>query len=177
MDQYLPPDLTKQPQIDKLAAAGLTPLLRATNGLFREKNKTSQEDLAATLDFIYQQLFTADRVLGSEKIIPRHNYVTQAILTLGIAHRILNCDTTSNAVALNLPEAKSVIGQEYIIVFGTKGGSNNVTITSASGDVFQGAGGAGNDVATMDTANEYMHIVAAGDNLWLVLSHSGVTFS
>ena len=98
---------------------------------------------------------------------------TESSLTLDMNHDVLVCDTTSNAIALTLPEAANSPGKQYIVFLGTDGG-NDVTISCVGSDVLNSSD---NTTATMADAEDYFHIVAVSDDRWLIISDTGVAYS
>lgn len=115
-----------------------------------------------------------DATIPDSKIVTAHKFVTESAITLDRGYTVLSCDTTDNAVAITLPSARRFLGKQYIIFFNVDGGSD---VTVSTSDTFQGAAGAGNDLATGADANDYLHIVATSNAVWLVLSQTGFAFS
>lgn len=101
---------------------------------------------------------------------------TTAAVILDSTNHVVLCDTTGNAIAITLPAASSNIGQRYIVVFETDGGTD-VTVVCAGADTYIGAGTpAGGTTATLVDADDYFEIVAiasATTNYWLVVGIGG----
>ena len=96
---------------------------------------------------------------------------TGAALTLDTTHSLIVCDSTSNAIALALPDANTVIGQVYDVYVKTVNSSNDVTIACGAGDTLNLAG---NNRITM-TEEDFVQIVALGANRWYVrINHNAV---
>jgi len=98
---------------------------------------------------------------------------TDATLTASAAHKVIVCDTTSNAIAITLPEAADNLGLELTIYLETDGG-DNVTVARAGADVLDSSD---NTLATLADAEDFLRIVAVSDNRWLIISDNGVAYS
>jgi len=103
-----------------------------------------------------------------------HKITNQSGASLAItsAHDTIVCDTTSNAITLDLPDASTVLGYEFTIFLETYGSGNDVTVNCASGDTLDGT----NSVATL-VSGSILIIRAISDNRWLIIKESGVTLS
>jgi len=99
--------------------------------------------------------------------------LTSTTLTLDLNHNVVVCDTTSNAIAITLPEAADSLGKRYTVLLETDGG-NNVTVTCAGSDVLNSSS---NTIGTFADAEDYFEIVAVSDNRWLIIADSGVAYS
>jgi len=97
---------------------------------------------------------------------------TATTLTLNLTHHTIVCDTTSNVIALTLPEAADSKGKEYIVFLETDGG-NDVTVTCAGSDTLDGS----NTIGTLADAEDFFHIKAVSDDRWLIITNNGVALS
>jgi hypothetical protein len=79
--------------------------------------------------------------------------------------------SSSGVVAVTVPSTVRV-GSMYIFV-SEGGGSNNGTITLASGETWDGT----NDVLTFDANGETVYAVKASSTRWYVANAGAVTFS
>ena len=102
--------------------------------------------------------------------IRQGNVTTQTTTpkTLDLGDDIIVCDTTSNVIAITLPEAASSLGKRYVIFLETDGG-NNVTVTCAGADTLDGS----NTIATLADAEDAIEIVAVSNDRWLILENIG----
>jgi len=98
---------------------------------------------------------------------------TSSTLTLDLNHDVVVCDTTSNSIAITLPEAADSPGKRYTVFLETDGG-NDLTVTCAGSDVLNSSS---NTIATFADVEDYFEIVAVSDNRWLIISENGVTYS
>lgn len=98
---------------------------------------------------------------------------TATPLTLDDTHTLLTCDTTSNVIAITLPEAATSKGKIYTIYLDVDGG-NNVTVTCAGADVLNDAG---NTIATLADVKDWLRIMAVADDRWIIISDNGVAYS
>ena len=96
---------------------------------------------------------------------------TTSSLTLG-THAVVVCDTTSNAIAITLPEAANNLGKRYVIFLETDGG-NDVTVSCSGSDTLNGT----NTTATLADAGDYMDLVAVSNDRWLIITNNGVVLS
>jgi len=111
---------------------------------------------------------------GTTPIVEKVTNQTTAALTLDSTHRLIVCDTTSNAITLTLPDAGTVIGQVYDVYAKTVTSSNDVTIACAAGDTLNLAG---NNRITL-TEEDFVQIVAIDANRWyLRINHNAVLFT
>jgi len=92
--------------------------------------------------------------------------------TLDLGDDVVVCNTTSNVIAITLPEAASSLGKRYLIFLETDGG-NNVTVTCAGADTLDGS----NTIGTLADAEDYFEIVAVSNDRWLIITNSGVALS
>ncbi len=109
---------------------------------------------------------------GSTPLPKQVTVQTSSSLNITSAHNTINCDTTSNAIALNLPDASTVIGYEFTIFVGVFLSGNDVTLNCNSGDTFDGT----NDTATMVLGDIFI-VRAVSDNRWIIIKDTGVTLS
>jgi hypothetical protein len=98
---------------------------------------------------------------------------TATPLTLDLNDYYIVCDTTTNVIAITLPEANDSLGKRYIIFLETDGG-NNVTVTCAGADTLNSGG---NTIGTLADAEDYFEIVAVSANRWLIITNNGVALS
>jgi len=98
---------------------------------------------------------------------------TAVTLTLNLNHDVIVCDTTSNAIALTLPEAADSLGKRYVVLLETDGGTD-LTVACAGSDVLNSSS---NTLATFADVEDFFEIVAVSDNRWLVLIDNGVAYS
>lgn len=134
------------------------------------------EQLRQISEYVFSYGIDFAKSIGSDKILNNRLSLTRAKLTLAKGHKIVSVDTTSNAITITLPDAKSLLGHEYIIRFAVDG-AHDLTVNTDGTDVFQGTAGAGNDSALFEDANDFLHIIASDDNVWLVLNEKGGTYS
>jgi len=92
--------------------------------------------------------------------------------TLDLGDNVIVCDTTSNVIAITLPEAASSLGKRFLIFLETDGG-NDVTVTCAGSDTLDGS----NTIGTLADAEDYFEIVAVSNDRWLIITNSGVALS
>ena len=100
---------------------------------------------------------------------------TTATLTLSTTHKIVNCDTTSNAIAITVPLASSVLGRSYFIYVGTAVSAHAVTLIRSGSDVFI-SDGSSYTGATL-TEKDFIEIVAVASGVWVVKNQYGVILS
>jgi|TARA_Y100000034_G_C6799257_1_gene358505 hypothetical protein len=98
---------------------------------------------------------------------------TSTTLTLDLNHDVIVGDTTSNVIAITLPEAADSLGKRYTVFLETDGG-NDLTVACAGSDVFNSSS---NTLATFADAEDYFEIVAVSNNRWLIISENGVAYS
>lgn len=98
---------------------------------------------------------------------------TSASLSLTSSHSLVVCDTTSNAIALTLPEAADNLGQKYTIFLETDGG-NNLTVATTGSDVLNSSS---NTLATLADAEDFIELIAVSDDRWLILNDNAVAYS
>jgi hypothetical protein len=122
------------------------------------------------------KVIVTDAVITGGGLQLNHQALTSSTLTLDANDGVVECDTTSNAIAITLPEASTVLGQNYTIYFETDGG-NDVTVTTATGDTFAGVGDIGDNTATMADAGDFVVIQAVSDTRWIVIQNNGATLS
>ena len=94
-------------------------------------------------------------------------------LTLDYTHDNVICNTTGGAIAITLPEAADSLGKEYLIMLETDGGTDTV-VTCAGADKLNVAG---NTVATLADAEDFLHIVAISADRWLIITDNGIAYS
>lgn len=105
-----------------------------------------------------------------------HQTLTASTLTLDATDGVIECDTTSNAIAITLPECSTVLGQVYTVYFETDGG-NDVTVTTASGDSYAGVGDVGDNTATMADVGDFITIQAASSTRWVIVQNNGAALT
>ncbi len=101
---------------------------------------------------------------------------TSATLTLDDTHSIIACNTTGNGITLTLPDASTVLGQEYTIFVTTVTSGNDVTVNAGGADKFIHEAGVEDTTIDM-TENDYVIIRAVADNKWLVVVDRGAVYS
>lgn len=84
---------------------------------------------------------------------------------------VINCDTTSNAIDINLPDASTLKGHKLVVFLSARPGTNNVTVDCSSGDYFDS--GSTNNRITLDAVEEMCEITPISDNRWYMISNSG----
>ncbi len=138
--------------------------------------KTSTPMVPNVLDnqISHQQLL--DKTIPDTKILTSHNVFNGTAKTLDNGDTVINCNTTNNAITLTLPNARNTLGKTYIISLVTDGG-NNVTLNTDSTDQFNGVASATGTSVVFADAGDYIHLIAMGNDLWLVLSTIGGSFS
>ncbi len=117
-----------------------------------------------------------DGTIPDSKIVTNFRTVTNSALALDAGDTVLNCDTTSNAITLTLPDARGLLGKEFIIALVTDGGTD-LTVSTDGVDQFDGATGATGTSVVFADVGDYLQVRALGNDLWLVLSTIGGTFS
>jgi len=127
--------------------------------------RDSETDLDARLDKIEDGTRREDKI----------TIQTSSTLTLDDTHKIVNCNTTSNAIAITVPLANSHLGRSYLVYVGTVTSAYAVTLARSSSDVFiyQGVEYTGMTMAHHD----FVNITAVNTGIWLVENQYGVAFS
>lgn len=159
---------------DPLQEAGLDRHLNRPPTIDPADTAKALKDLQTTVQTLS---FLRDRSIGTESILPRYTKITQAALTLTIGHFVVSVDTTSNAVTVTLPNAQTVLGTEYIIYLTVHGTGHDLTVNTDGTDAFAGASSATGTHAAFSSAGNFLHLIAADNDVWLVLNSVGASFS
>ena len=122
------------------------------------------------------KVVVSDAVITGGGLQLNHQTLTAATLTLDANDGIVECDTTSNAIAITLPECSTVLGQVFTIYFETDN-ANDVVVTTTAGDTYAGVGDLGDNTATMADAGDFIVIQAVSNTRWAVIQNNGATLS
>lgn len=137
------------------------------------KVKASADGTGGADDF---QVVISDAVITGGGLQLNHQVLTAATLTMDANDGIIECDTTSNAIAITLPECSTVLGQTLTVYFETDG-ANDVVLSTAVSDTFAGVGDIGDNTATMADVGDFIVIQAVSDTRWVVIQNNGATLS
>lgn len=159
-----------------LERAGFNPILFREKAPLSGNNPYGKKSTVASQNTVEEGYIFRDNSVPTESILNRYTSTTNAQTTLTNRNYVVSCDTTSNAITLILPDARTVLGRSFIVFFAVDGG-NNLTVSTDGTDVFQGSAGAGNDTALFEDVNDFIHVTAVMPNVWLVLSQVGGTYS
>ncbi len=152
------------------------------SALFRDKkplsgdNPYGKKSTVASENTVEEGLIFRDNSVPTEALLNRYTINKNAALALTRRHYLVACDTTSNAITITLPDARTMLGHEFIIFFSVDGG-NTLTVSTDNVDTYQGIGvNDGNVSDDMTDASDFLHIIAVTNDKWLVLSEHGGSF-
>ena len=169
----------KQPET-ALEEAGFNQLLVREEDFFAQPIKDlGAKSTPLTVNILDNQVVSQqllDQSIADVKIVTNHRVVTGSALTLDRGDTIIQCDTTSNAIAITLPDSRKNLGKSYIIGFVTDGG-NDVTVSTDGTDQYDGASSATGTSVVYADAGDMLAITAIGNDLWLVTQSVGGSFS
>ena len=126
--------------------------------------------------YFYDDVYISSAVLQGGGIQLNHQTLTASTLTLDKNDGVVECDTTSNANAITLPECSTVLGQIYTIYFETDNAAD-VTVAVAAGDTFAGVGDIGDTLATMADVGDFIVIQAVSNTRWVIIQNNGATLT
>jgi len=89
-------------------------------------------------------------------------------ITLNETHHILIGDVTNNSIVVNLPDATSCEGREYIVKAYSSAGGNEITLIAQPGqtiDVFS------NSISLNGNSMDYITVISNGVNWWIISSN------
>jgi len=139
--------------------------------------QTISGDTAASGNLILQSTYNATKgVVKVRTASIQHKITNQTTTTLAVSdsHNLIIGNTTSNAITITLPDASTVLGQEYTIFALTINGTDYITINTASGDTLNATG---NNRAVLDAVDEFITIVAISASRWIIKINSNATLS
>lgn len=127
--------------------------------------RDSETDLDARLDKI------EDGTRREDKITVQ----TTSTLTLDGTHKIVNCNTTSNAIAITVGLANSYLGRSYLVYVGTVTSAYAVTMARSGSDIFiyNGVQYTGMTMSHYD----FVELISVNTGVWLVTKQYGVAFT
>jgi len=142
----------------------------------RAGGQTLYGDTAASGNLILESTYHSTKgTVQVRNACIQHKLTTQTAATLNAtaANSLIVCNTSSNAITINLPDASTVLGQEMTIYVQTVNSANAVTVVCASGDTLNLAG---NNRITL-TEEDSVTLVAISANRWFVKINTNAVLS
>ena len=128
--------------------------------------------LADTNTYTEENTFSKNTVLSGGMQTGKTS-VTSTPTTITNNQGFIGVTTSSEEIALTLPQTANIVGKEIIICLESDGGYNAV-ISCYSGDTVNAAG---NNTITLDDADDFIHLKALASGRWLILNNSGGSLS
>lgn len=131
---------------------------------------TKKADIDKVNTFSAIQTFSGGIAKTGSKITESTYIVTSADVSLYF-------DTTTNAIVVTLPEASTVLNQEFDFVLKTnvvRSGSNSVQINTDGSDTLNPTG---NNSIALNEQDDYIKIKSIGTGRWLIITNNNCALS